>query len=768
LAIAGVVATTLVVIESAHPVAQDRLPSMPGYAQFTKMQSAMRGGVIVSGAASAVAWSADGTSFTYDAADKTYRFDLATMKATETGSVPAAGGGRGARGGGGRQGGPPPAGQSQTTPPPAGRSGGMQQEQDEMPTTPISGCPQGAAARGRQADCVLSPDGKLKAFYRARNFWIASLDGSGERQITTDGSEKGRIKNGTGSWVYGEELGQTTAIWWSPDSTRVGFYRFDESQVKDFYLQMNQNAIQDSLDVEAYPKAGAPNPIADVFVYDTRAAKTTKMDVRGGKPFDNAVVGHYAYAVEWSPDGSELLMNRTNRRQQIMEFIGCAPATGACRVIIREEWLSGWTGNRPQRTFLADHNRFIWESERNGWRNYYLYDLTGKLLNPITKLTTAEAAGLVKIDEPKHVLFYTARDGDNYMKTQLHRVNLDGTGDVRLTDPVFNHTVGSCLAGGGGRRGGGGAAPGGATNCGISPDDKYFVDTYQAHDHAPASQLVDTTGKAVAELASSDTAKMESLGLKKAEQFTYLAADGKTTLYGQIQFPSTFDATKKYPTLISVYGGPASGSNVPTETFALPSATAEYGFLIVSLSSRAAPGQGKHALDSVYLKLGVTEMDDMANGIKALWTRPYFDKDRVGMYGTSYGGYTSATMILRHPEVVTVASASSPPTAWYNYDSIYTERYMWIPQENREGYEAGSDMNYAGSLKGRLLIFYATADNNVHPDNSMQLITALQAARKSFEVQVRPDAGHSGVDNSRMMEFFIENLVVHPERIFKS
>ena len=207
---------------------------------------------------------------------------------------------------------------------------------------------------------------------------------------------------------------------------------------------------------------------------------------------------------------------------------------------------------------------------------------------------------------------------------------------------------------------------------------------------------------------------------------------------------------------------------MPTESFVTPTATADYGFLIVNLSSRAAPGQGKRTLDSVYLKLGVTEMDDMAAGIKSLWPRAYFDANRVGMYGTSYGGYTSATMILRHPEVVMVASASSPPTAWYNYDSIYTERYMWIPQENKAGYEAGSDMTYVANLKGRLLLYYATADNNVHPDNSMQLITALQGARKSFEVQVGPDQGHSGVNNQRMMEFFIENLVIHPERIFKS
>jgi dipeptidyl-peptidase-4 len=165
------------------------------------------------------------------------------------------------------------------------------------------------------------------------------------------------------------------------------------------------------------------------------------------------------------------------------------------------------------------------------------------------------------------------------------------------------------------------------------------------------------------------------------------------------------------------------------------------------------------------MHLGITEMDDMALGIKALWNRPYFDKTRVGMYGTSYGGYTSAMMLLRYPDVVTVASSSSPVTDLRNYDSIYTERYMWLPQENGENYDAGSAIKYAANLRGRLLLYYGTADNNVHQDNSMQLIQALQRAGKSFEVQVGPDQPHTGVNTQRMMEFFIENLVVHPDRI---
>jgi dipeptidyl-peptidase-4 len=194
----------------------------------------------------------------------------------------------------------------------------------------------------------------------------------------------------------------------------------------------------------------------------------------------------------------------------------------------------------------------------------------------------------------------------------------------------------------------------------------------------------------------------------------------------------------------------------------MPNPLTEYGFLVASLDSRSAAGRGKRFLDAIYMKLGVVEMDDQAAGVKSLWSRAYVDKNRVGIFGTSYGGYSSALCLLRHPDVFAAASASSAVTAWYHYDSIYTERYMWIPQENKEGYEAGSAMNFADKLKGRLMIYYGTADNNVHPNNSMQLITALQKAGKSFEVQVGPDAGHSGINNQRMMEFFIENLVMKP------
>ena len=714
---AGFMLLAALAVLTAAIAAQDRLKSMPGYDQFQKMSKETTGAV--KPGSLSVTWK-DPLTFEFTRDNKIYRFDVAKKTATEVGPAPEQAGG-GMRGQGVR---------GQT----------------------------GAPERGRQVATALSPDGKLKAFYRDRNLWLSDAEGGNEVALTTDGNEKDRIKYGTASWVYGEELAQTTAMWWSPDSTKLAYFRFDEKQVDDYFLQLDQTKLYSRIDTEAYPKAGRPNPIVDLFVYDPAAKKTVKVDVRDGKPFDNTVVGHYVYKVAWSPDGTELLFNRTNRRQNILEMVAANPSTGACRVVIHEEWPTGWVENSPGVTWLKDGRRFIWESERSGWKNFYLYDLSGKLLYPLTSHTAFEAASLVKVDEDAKMIFYTARDGDNYLKLQLHRVGLDGKGDVRLTDPAFNHSVGSCMARGGGARGGPGGAGGGS--CGISPDNKYLVDVYQTHDTPPATRLIDATGKIVAELASSDLTRFNELGLKKAEMFTYKAADGKTTLRGIINFPSTFDPAKKYPALVSVYGGPASASNTARETFVGPSALTEYGFLVLNLDSRAVPGMGKRTLDSIYLKLGQVEMDDMAEGVKALWSRPYFDKERVGIYGTSYGGYSSLMCVLRHPEAFRAGAASSPPTAWYHYDSIYTERYMWIPEENKEGYEAGSAMTYADKLNGRLLIYYGTADNNVHPTNSMQLIAALRRAGKSFEVQVGPDAGHSGVSSDRMMEFFIENLVL--------
>lgn len=672
-------------------VGQDQLPSMPRYDRYEKMRREI-GGAVKRGEVRP-RWSSDGKSFVYTWDSKTYTFDLATLKATEGdnggASTPAQSGGR--------------------------RRGGVE--------------------RGRQFGEALSPDGTRRAFFRDQNVWLSDKDGKNEVQLTTDGDKAKRIKYGQASWVYGEELGVREAMWFSPNGRGLAFYRFDESKVLDYYLTLNQGAIQSTLDVEAYPKAGTPNPEVSLLVYDFETRATVRVDTS----FGEAALGHYVYEVRWSPDGKELFFNRTDRKQRTMQFCAANPATGACRVIVEEQQPNSWTENAPAIRWFADNRRFLWVSERNGFRNFYLGSLDGAPLKAVTQ-HPFEVADLIRLDEKAGVLWYRARSGANPYLLQLHRVNLDGSNDQRLTDPNLSHDVS------------------------LSPDGKYFTDIAEAYDVAPTTTLRDASGKQLAVLAESDLTKFHALGLRKAERITFTAADGSTTCYGYLEFPSDFDPSKKYPLVVGMYAGPESGTNA--ERFQTPDPMCEFGFITAWFDGRGTAGRGKAFKDAVYGKLGIVEIDDQAAGVKELAKRPYIDSTRVGVHGTSYGGYASLMCLLRYPDTFHVAVSSASVTQWANYDTIYTERYMGLPWEgeNKEGYAAGSAMTYARSLKGKLLLFYGTADNNVHPSNSLQLAQALMRAGKSFDMLVGTDMGHAGINSARMWEYFIDHLIVRPSR----
>ncbi len=678
---------------------QDRLPKMPGYENYIRMSREIGAAArpVQQSTVGAVSWLPNGSGIEFALNGKFYRHDYATRKRTEIPaltSAPANGSGT-RRGGGGR---------------------------------PRS------LERGRQAAEAASPDGKVKAFFKDANLWLGDPDGANAHAITTDGSNERRIKYGTGSWVYGEELDQRTAFWWAPDSKRIAYYRFDESQVKDYFLAMKTLDQQDALDAEPYPKAGAPNPVVELFFYNLDTKQTTRVDVRDGKPFENATVGYYVYDVRWSPDGKELLFNRANRKQNIVELAAANPVSGACRPVVRETWTPSWADTHPTVQFLKDGKRFVFASERTGFRNLYLYDLSGKLIAPLTQLN-AEVENLVEVDEAAGTLYYTAHDGDNPMKLQLHRVGLDGKGDLRITDPALNHRVQ------------------------IAPDKKHFLDSAETHDIAPSTRLLDENGKLLETLSTADTSRLEALHATPPEVFTYKAGDGKTDCYGVLYRPTNFDPNKRYPLLVSVYGGPEANSvneSYMGSPFWAPPTLTEMGFLVAQFDGRNAKGRGKAYRDPIYAKLGITEIDDQAAGIRHLRQRPYVDPGRVGIHGVSYGGYAAAMCLLRYPDLFQAACAQSSPTDWRNYDTIYTERYMGLPQDNKAGYDAASAMTYVSNLRGKLMLYYGTADNNVHPANTHQLIRALQGAGKSFDLQIGPDQGHSALGRDRMLEFFID------------
>jgi dipeptidyl-peptidase-4 len=676
----------LLMFLSVYTYAQDKLKNMPGYAQYSEVAPQIRRSVkpgILN-----VTWAEDGKSFTYVQDGKQWSYDVKKKKATEMG--------------------PPP----------------------QVQRRPRAWRP----ARGRQYPSADSPDGEWKAFTENRNMYLSRPDGSERMAITTDGNLENMNKYGIATWVYGEELGQNTAMWWSPDSKKIAFYKFQEKGAKQYYVLLDQLALYDSLEIMSYPKVGEPNLPVDLMVFDLESKQMTQFDVRDGKGFKDGPLGTYLYGMSWTPDGSEFLYHSTNRKQDIMEYRAGNPETGETRVVVREEWLPSFTKNTPEMRVLEDGEHFIWASERTGFNNYYLYNWDGTLANAITQ-HEFEVSNIVRVDEEEGVLYYMARSGDNHMKMQLHRVNLDGTKDVRMTDPTVNHSVT------------------------IAPDGKHFVDVQQTHNMPPVTKLISAKGKELAVLAESDISKWEELGLKTVEAFTFTSADGVTELHGLLHFPSNFDPNKQYPLILANYGGPAT--NEFRENFTFPNPLTEYGFLVVDIDGRNVRGRGKRLLDQLYGNLGIVEQDDFAEGIKSLYDRPYFDKDRVGVYGTSYGGTTAAMSLLRFPDVYHAAVVNSAVTDWINYDNIYTERYMNTLENNQAGYDAFNLMNYAKNLEGEMLIYYGTADNNVHPSNSLQLIKALQDAGKSFEVQVGPDRGHTAVSTDRMMEFFIEHLVMN-------
>jgi dipeptidyl-peptidase-4 len=677
--------------------AQSRIRTMPGYERWAEMSPQIPR-TVKSGAINAL-WAADSQSFEYVLEGKRWRFDLASLSRTEI----------------------EPRVTSILTPAPGAAP----------PAVAAATGPLLARGRGRDAD-VLSPDGKTRAISRDHNIFLVASDTGAEQQITADGGTAARIRHGVGSYLYLEEFSVSQPVWWSPDGKKLAWMRYDETQVGDYFLQLDQTKTLSTVLTAAYPHPGTPNPVADLMVFDLASGVTTRMDVREGSAFTDEVVGHYVWAAEWTKDSTTLLVRRADRLQKHYDLAACLVATSRCRTVVRESRPGSWAQGAAPR-FLEDGKRFLWISERNDFRNLYLYDLTGTQLSRITR-GDFDVVDVVRIDEKAGWIWYTARSGDNHMLVQLHRVRLDGAGDRRLTDPSLSHRID------------------------LSPDGRHFVDVAQAHDKAPASSLRDMDGKLLGEIALSDISQFMALGFRPAELFTFTSADGQSELHGQLQFPSDFDPAKTYPMLLYVYGGPASSGL--SETFANPTPLAEYGFLIVRLDARTNSGRGRKMLDATYKQLGIAEMDDFAAGLRSLWRRPYVDPGRVGIYGTSYGGTVAATVLLRHPDVVQAAVANSPVTDYRLYDSAYSERHLGLPGADPDAYDRAAVLSYAHQLRGDLLIYYGTSDDNVHPKNALQLIKALQAAGKSFEVQVGPDKGHTGLDQTRMMEFFIQHLVL--------
>jgi len=592
--------------------------------------------------------------------------------------------------------------------------------------------------RAQQRTTATSPDGKWKAVYADFNITLESTSQLGSTaqlesteseadkiRVTQDGVD--RLRFGTGCWVYGEELNQSEAMWWSPDSSKLAYYEIDETEMLDYHLTLDNTANYTKLQSVRYPKAGDPNPKVSLWIYDleTKIAKKIAID---GEP------SQYLYAIRFSPEGSELLVNRTNRRQDVLNVLAVNTRTLNVRTVLTERQ-STWQENRPFVQFLEDNQRFVWGTEANGWKHFRLRHLDGRMLNPISTVGEYACSSITRIDEKAGLVYFTAFSDAVPYNAQLHRAKLDGSDPVRMTSSSLNHT-----------------------SFDISPDHRFVIATREQIDIPPSTVLYGEDGKELAILAAGNRDVAEKAKLSPAELFSFLSDDGKTIIYGTLHKPSNFDPNRKYPLVVDVYGGPESVGISTRYSAANP--ICEFGYLVAKIGNRGTTGRGKAFESATYLKLGGPDLDDQAAGVKSLRTRPYVDGSRVGIYGHSYGGYMSALALLRYPDVFQVAVAGAPVTDFRNYDTVYTERYMQTPAENVAGYDFGSCSKIANRLTGKLLLVHGLIDDNVHPSNTWQLAKALNDADKRFQMMIYPEFQHGvgSTYSSIRWEFFHQHL----------
>ncbi len=580
---------------------------------------------------------------------------------------------------------------------------------------------------------TLSPDGKYVAFTRDNDLYAVELATGKEIRYTNDATDV--IYNGYASWVYFEEiLGRATnykAFWWSPDSKKLAFMRFDDTKVPMFpiYGSAGQHGYTEKT---RYPKAGDPNPEVRVgFVPSTGgpvvwAAFNEKTDQYFGMPY-------------WSFDSRSMMVQWMDRGQQNLKFYAVDPLNGTKKEIYDEKqasWIDLDFKGRIE--YLKDNKHYILKSDQTGWAHFYLYTLSGKLLNPITS-GNWQVTNLLKVDEQQKVIYFTARK-EASTRTDLYRVNYNGKNLKRLTFGEYNHDVE------------------------LSPSGKHFITTYSNVATPPKRALVDQQGKLLKAIADSKAADFKEYAFGKTEMITIPSGDGYQ-LPAVITYPTDFDQTKKYPVIFSIYGGPNAGSVVNTWKGTSNQWWANEGIIQIAVDHRGSGHFGKTGVALMHRNLGKWEMKDYMTAGKWLKAQPWVDPAKLLITGHSYGGYITCMALTYGADVFDFGIAGAPVTSWELYDTHYTERFMDTPQDNPEGYKKASVLTYTDQYKGLLRIMHGDMDDNVHLQNTIQLVDHLQNANKQFELMIYPGGRHgwggtkSAHDRAERIRFYYQHLL---------
>lgn len=607
--------------------------------------------------------------------------------------------------------------------------------------------------RDEELEADFSPDGKWVSFVRDMNLFVVETATGKEKQLTRDGSEK--ILNGYLDWVYEEELygrGNKRGYWWSPDSKYIAFLRTDESPVPKFVLPDDTTKDQ-TVENTDYPQAGDPNPLVTLGIADVMKTSlipnVTRLPKVGSKlPPTLARLGDslkfvnlskykpedfLISRVAWTPDSRAVIFQAQNREQTFLDVNTAFPNDGRMTTVLTERSQT-WVEAIDNPTFLKDGSG-IWQFDRSGYRHLYRYDNNGKLVKQITD-GRWEVSEFYGVDEARGFVYFSAiGENNDWINTHIYRIKLDGTEMRRLTETPGTHRAA------------------------FNPTFTHFIDQWSDITTPAKLWLYTADGKLEKVLDENRVPVLDAYKLGKP-QFLKIKNRDNFEMEAMMILPPDFDRNKKYPVFAFTYSGPHApsvrnrwgGSQLMWHHM-----LAQKGYIIWICDNRTASGKGAESAWTGYMKLGQTEWRDLEDGFSYLKSLNFVDPTRIGMWGWSYGGYMTS-YFMTQSKTLKMGIAGGLVADWALYDSIYTERVMRTPQNNAEGYRQGSVLTNAANLSGRLLIIHGAMDNNVHQQNAIQLIYALQNAGKQFEFMTYPTQRH-GVQAGTMQQKHLYSLM---------
>jgi len=581
---------------------------------------------------------------------------------------------------------------------------------------------------------TFSPDGTKIAYAKENNLYIYDVASKKSTAVTTDG-KKNAVINGITDWVYEEEFAFVRAFDWSKDSKKLAYIRFDESQVPEYSMSIFHKDLYPKIETFKYPKAGEKNSVVSLHIYDAAGNASKKVDLGNYNDF-------YIARMKWTNDANVLSAQVLNRHQDNLDLLFIDGNTATAKVVLNAKD-KAYVDVTDDLTFLKD-NSFIWTSEKDGFNHIYVYDKNGKLKNQVTK-GNWEVVSYYGFDEKTKTIFYQSTENGS-INRDIYRVGLDGKNKVRLSSKV------------------------GTSKATFSPNFQYFINTFSSNTQPTTYTLNEAkTGKEIQVIENNQALadKLKAYNLPSKEYFVLKTAKGNE-LNAWILKPKDFDPSKKYPVFMFQYSGPGSQQvnnqwNNSNDYWFL--SLTQQGYIVACVDGRGTGYKGADFKKVTQKELGKYEVEDQIDAAKVIGSYPYVDASRIGIFGWSYGGFMASNCIFQGNDVFKMAIAVAPVTNWRFYDSVYTERYMQTPQENASGYDQNSPINHVSKLKGKFLLIHGSGDDNVHVQNTMQMMEALIQANKQFDSQIYPDKDHGIYGGNtriqlytKMTNFIKENL----------